>query len=184
MGTRASWEGPLCGSLMPWLLPGVSSNRSSGGHRAGQRWGRGRAGPSSRLRTPQGEAPTEQPVQSLLREEGTRAEEPGRRRRGQGHSAASALEPDIWKELAWGSQALGTGLLPAPALAPGVSRGEPEEEENDSAERKRNVFLKSTRMEGIEARSPAPGWGPNAFSAEVGRVCKQPERPLGFPDQE
>lgn len=149
-----------------------------------QRWGRGSAGPASRLRTPRGEAPTEQPAHRFLREEGAQAEEPGRRGHGQSHSAASASEPDIWKELAWGSQALGTGLLPAPAPAPGVSRGEPEEEENDSAKRKRNVFLKSARMEGTEARSLAPGWGPNAFSAEVGRVCKQPERSLGLPDQE
>jgi squalene cyclase len=48
--------------------------------------------------------------------------------------------------------------------APSGSRGcqeEEEKEENESAEMKRNVFLKSKMMKG-------PGWAPNAFSEQVG----------------
>lgn len=60
------------------------------------------------------------------------------------------MEPRIWDRVPSGSRE--------------CQEEEKEEEENDSAEMKRNVFLKSETMKGTKEQNGAPGWGPNAFS--------------------
>lgn len=60
------------------------------------------------------------------------------------------MEPRIWDR--------------APSGSWECQEEEKEEEENDSAEMKRNVFLKSKMMKGAEEQNGAPGQGPSAFS--------------------
>ena len=100
---------------------------------------------------PQGKGPTKKPVHKLLNEKGKQRLTEMREERDSGPEPTplGAKVPEsltFGKDLAWRSQGFGTGLLPAPGTVKKKRKGE----ENDSAEIKRNVFLKRKTMRGTK----------------------------------